>query len=220
MTMPKKAEIASLVTSGAIFVYGVDGASTIKRWRDSHTWTDRRGLGNGFDLYRELAKPNEATVPAARLNAELALEEELYPYGGAHLGYAVVNYFTLKDVVLGRLPRPRHAENQLHIDYFDLSNDFWDLQPLPGGHREIPIANDGGISRAFPADGWKNPSPIPRPQQQLINLAGALPGALLAPAAVTAPVLTTNTTAEEEDNAGNNEESEDEEKWPYGDLFD
>lgn len=62
---PSPADHRWLVQSGTVIVHG--GAS-VRRWRDGLKWSDRRALGNGFDIYREMATdPEDRLTEAERV---------------------------------------------------------------------------------------------------------------------------------------------------------
>jgi hypothetical protein len=78
MDAPTRAEYAGLIRSGAIFVYGVDGASAIKRWRDPVEWSDRRAVGQtGFDLYREVTSTSTQQLTQMELVSNLIPPHDL-----------------------------------------------------------------------------------------------------------------------------------------------
>ncbi len=52
-----------LAHSGNVIVYG----PRVQRWRDSLSWTPRRALGHGFDVYRETTKKVEAQMDADQI---------------------------------------------------------------------------------------------------------------------------------------------------------
>jgi hypothetical protein len=47
---------------GIFVVIKRDGLGGLSRWRDSRSWTDRRFMGNGFDLYREVCKAGDTLI--------------------------------------------------------------------------------------------------------------------------------------------------------------
>ncbi|KAL2124151.1 hypothetical protein VTJ04DRAFT_516 [Mycothermus thermophilus] len=173
--------------SGAIFVVvKQDGPGGLNRWRDSRSWTNRRPMGNGFDLYREVCKAGDAPISPELRAFELNNRPQLYPVLGARVGIAeakengllkktlsfdfngytfmVVNYYALADVLFDRLPRPRHLAIGLTIRYDQLPTTYWNAQYTAGGHKkQMRIVDDGGVLPAGWFSGWWNAPEVQHP---------------------------------------------------------
>lgn len=68
-TRPDNVRYRQLARSGTVVVFGPG----IQRWREGLSWTPRRALGNGFDVYRE------KTSTGARLSDTDKVSNFLFP---------------------------------------------------------------------------------------------------------------------------------------------
>ncbi|KAL1844033.1 hypothetical protein VTJ49DRAFT_5784 [Mycothermus thermophilus] len=90
---PGSEALRTHIQSGWVFVYRVGApASNIRRWRDGLQWTDRRNLGRGLGIYRQVVPVNadsamsEEELVFSSSEYERQHQEIFEPYLGQHTG--------------------------------------------------------------------------------------------------------------------------------------
>ncbi|KAL2124156.1 hypothetical protein VTJ04DRAFT_521 [Mycothermus thermophilus] len=201
--IPSVNVLASIIHSGAIVIIRnknrlQPNLGGVGRWRDLRKWSDRRTMGNGFYIYREMARPNERSLTPFEQQVEINNNQQLGPYMGLHIGrpgalhdglfkktvtyevggnqYTIMNYYRVTDVLRGRLPRPRHLAPGLTINMAALSADFWrDIMTPDNRSRGNKVVDDGGVSLAVQHAGWTASMDIPQPAQPQVAVPALAP---------------------------------------------
>ncbi|EAQ89203.1 predicted protein [Chaetomium globosum CBS 148.51] len=162
------------IQSGAVYVYGAE----YQRLRDGVKWSDGRNLGNGINVYREIATdttPASEVMTESDLAAEKAQRADHEPYLGALVGLArsrkgglikkgikflicgqewnLAAYYTEADAKSGNLLRPRSQLGSTLIPW-GLSAEF-SAQPRKKA-RKVAMVDDGGEGPAADPSAWHN----------------------------------------------------------------
>ncbi|KAG7290498.1 hypothetical protein NEMBOFW57_000500 [Staphylotrichum longicolle] len=178
-TRPDNVRYRQLARSGTVVVFGPG----IQRWREGLSWTPRRALGNGFDVYRE------KTSTGARLSdtdkwKERLCREVLAPFVGPNVAdgtckrrglvkktiaftiggqrWGVVAYYNITDAAYKVLRRPRDdpALGQMLLAG-GLSPEFWNQGAQRSARaRVVVMVDDGNAHPASRSPFWVRAQPV------------------------------------------------------------
>ncbi|KAL1844035.1 hypothetical protein VTJ49DRAFT_5786 [Mycothermus thermophilus] len=169
------------VESGDIYVYlyGAPGADSIDRWRDGLSWTPRRSLKNGFNVYRQVTNDPNKKISADDAEFEELFVDMYYPYLGPTTGcakakanglvkktitfivngnkYGIAAYYDVDEAIDNLLLRPRHTPTWINIAPPLMLMDFWqqDILAATNAGKALTVDNDNGIGATADHNTWK-----------------------------------------------------------------